>query len=280
MKWVYDLTGAEAIIKDMPVYAGTALSAGELMMLGTTGFSAGADAGVALVTAGGATAGSGQGVNAVGIILENATTAGTTGSTISVAAAHNVTTGLVCYGKVIINPFAVYRAEVGTTTGQAITAAGSSTTQQFVCTAGATTGVFNGAYVYFSASAGPNYGQLRRIVTSASAATMVLDAVCLSAITSADKATIFNVAPGQMVNQLGVGIATVGGVAIGQTSHAIGATTNLRQVETFIDRGLGNERLTNAVHGGGRVNLGSVQAKITRIYQDLMMKDHAFGVDL
>lgn len=277
MKWVYDLCGAEPIIKDMPIYSASTIGEGELLMVGTTGFSAAADAGVALVTAAADTVGSNQGVNAVGVSLERKTTADTT----SVAAAHNLTTGAVCYAKVIVNPFAVYRAEIATANGQAITAAGSSQTQQFVATAGATTGVFNGQYVYFSASAGPNYGQLRRVITSASAATMIIDAVCLSSITSADKAVFFGVQPGKPTNTLGTGALTgVSAITIGQVSHATGASTNFRQVETYIDRGAGVEKLTNAAHGGGRCNIGSVAAKTMKIYQDLMMKDHAFGVDL
>ena len=51
MKWAYDLTGAEPIIKDEPIYDAATIAYGELVMLGATAFSAGADAGVSFVTA-------------------------------------------------------------------------------------------------------------------------------------------------------------------------------------------------------------------------------------
>ena len=51
MKWAYDLTGAEPIIKDIPVYDAATIAAGELVMLGASAYTAGADAGYAAVSA-------------------------------------------------------------------------------------------------------------------------------------------------------------------------------------------------------------------------------------
>ena len=116
MKWVYDLTGAELIIKDMPIYDGTAISAGELVMLGTSAWTAAADAGIALVSAYPSTVMANVAIDAVGICLEGKTTADVP----SIATAASVTTGNHCFGKVIINPFAVYRAEVTTADGLSI----------------------------------------------------------------------------------------------------------------------------------------------------------------
>lgn len=266
MKWSYDLTGAEMIIKDEPIYDATALAAGELVMLGTSAFSAGADAGVALVTGVPSTVMANAAIDAVGVLLESATTAGTTGSTTSVAAAHNVTTGVVCTGKVIVNPFAVYRAEV--TTADALSIASSASTNAFAIT-GAPASVFNGSFVYFCASAGPNYGSIRRIVTSATGGSMIMDAAVANTITTADKVILIspkNTYPHAL---------SADALTIGQTTVGASGVTNIRVVENLIDRGQGIEILSQKAHS--QTKLDSVAAGRVRFYQEIVLKDHAFG---
>jgi len=118
MKWVYDLTGAEPIIMDQPIFDATTIAQGELLQVGaSTLYSAGDDAGVAYVTACPSSVGATQGLNAIGICLETKTTADSP----SIAAAHNLTTGAhAAYGKVSVNPFAVYRALVTTSSAGTI----------------------------------------------------------------------------------------------------------------------------------------------------------------
>jgi hypothetical protein len=268
MKWSYDLTGAEMIIKDEPIYDATTIVQGELLMLGTSAFTAGADAGTAFVTGYSATPANAA-IDAVGICLETATTAGTTGSTTSIAAAHNVTTGVVCMGKVIVNPFAVYRAEVAQADAITVGAAGSSGTVQFTIAANGTTNQFTGSFVYFCASAGSNYGCIRRIVSNASAATFVLDSAVTATITSADKIILISNKNSYPHN------VSADGTTIGQSSTVPNGATNLRVVENLIDRGLGLEILNQKQHS--QIKLDSVAAGRAKFYQEIVLKDHVFG---
>lgn len=281
MKWVYDLCGAEPIIKDMPIYDAALIDQGELVMLAaTTVFTAGADGGYALITASaGASIGGSQAVDAVGISMEKATTAGTTGSTTSIAAAHNITTGVVCYGKVIINPFAVYRAEL-TSHGSADTPTGASIPVLAGVAAGftiscGTAEAWDGHFCYFSASAGPNYGSFRRVASAATAGTFLTDVAPTATPTTSDRVIMFSIAPGKKPGPLNAEATAIGSASL--TSHT---ATNLRVVETWVDIGSGVQKATNLLLGGGRCNVSGAQRGLVKIYQDIMMKDHAFGVDI
>jgi hypothetical protein len=263
MKWAYDLTGAEPIIKDMPIYDGTAISAGELLMLGTTAFSAAADAGIALVSAYPTTVMADVAIDAVGISLEGKTTSDTP----SIAAAHNLTTGAVCFGKVIINPFAVYRAEV--VAADALSIASSASTGAF-CVTGVPASVMNGSWVYFSASAGPNFGNIRRIITSATGGSMVMDASVSATITTADKVILIS------ERNKYPHMVSADALTMGQTTVGGNGATNIRVVENLIDRGNGLELLRAKTHS--QIKLDSTQAKKTKFYQEIVLKDHAFGL--
>jgi hypothetical protein len=275
MKWVYDLCGAEPIIKDVPVYDAATIQNGELLQLGlaAAGFYT-AGTSNTFASACPTTVGATQGINALGISLESKTTADVP----SVAALHNLTTGAFAYVKAIINPFAVYAAQVKTSTlgtstenQLAVTGGASSATQQVIVTSLGTTGMFNGQWIYFSGTAGPNYGQLRKVATSASAGTCVLDAVCLSTITTADKVSFIS-NPGQLCNVLNGDALTVG-----QCSTGAETATNIRVVDNIIDRGAGNELLREAAHAGGKVNLSGDAIKVAKFYQHIMLKDHIYG---
>ena len=283
MKWAYDLCGAEMIIQDVPVYDAVQIEQGEMLMKAAApaGFYTAATSGVpgyVSVSAVNATVGGNQGLNALGISLEKKTTSDTP----SVAAAHNLTTGAFCYVKAVINPFAVYRSMVNTTSAGtlaenqlAMTAsATAASTSQLVITAVATTGMFNSQWIYFSASAGPNFGSLRKIATSASAGTVTLDAVLLAAPTSADRASLIS-NPGGSPNAI-----TSDALYVAQCSTDAETAVNFRVVQNYVDRGTGLEILRESAHAGGKVNVNSSQAKITRFYQDIMCKDHVFGADL
>ena len=269
MKWSYDLCGAEMIIKDVPVYDAAAIANGELLQLGleSAGFYT-AGTGDGFASACPTTVGATIGINTLGISLESKTTADTP----SVAALHNVTTGAYCYVKAIVNPSAVYKAQVTTADQLAITAsatAGSLT--QLVITALGTTGMFNNQWIYFSASAGPNYGQLRKIVSSASAGTVTLDSAVLNTITAADKVILIS-EQGKRPNGI-----SADAVSVSQCSTDAETATNFRVVDNYIDRGNGIELLRAKTHAGGKVNLDSKTAKVTKFYQDIVSKDHIFG---
>jgi hypothetical protein len=270
MKWAYDLTGAEPIIKDMPAYDGTAIQNGELLMIGTSAFSAGADAGIALVSAAPDTVAANAAINAVGISLEQATTAGTVGSTSSIASAHNVTTAVKAYVKTIINPFAVYRAETLTSSASAVAATPASAQ---VTVTGVAAHSANGYWLYFQGTGGGARGNLRMVVTSATAGTMVLDAATVTGNTA--DTVLFITQKGRAVTNVSGGSSTAVDCVYAISQTVMTGATNLRVVEVYIDRNQGLEVLRYQTHrqtNGLPTN--------TKFHYDLMMKDHLWGADL
>lgn len=281
MKWSYDLTGAEPIIKDELVYEASSvgqLQQGELLQLGTTAFASAADAGIALVSAAPDTVGANAGVNAVGICLETKTTAGNpqggvVGSSVNdgfnVNTAQNVTTAIHQTAKVIINPFAVYRAEMLTSSNLAV---GTSGTTAKVTITGVAASTIDGVWVYFQATAGPTRGNLRMAIASATAGSVLLDAaVSPDTISTADKVLIIG-QKNRFIHNISGGSSTAVD-AIYTISQSVGfAGTNFRIVENYIDRGAGLEILSYNRH---RQTNGLPVT--TKFYQDIMMIDHLWG---
>lgn len=277
MKWAYDLTGAEPIIKDELVYDGTAIQNGELLMLGAAAFSAGTDAGVSLVSAAPDTVGANAAVNAFGICLESKNTAGNpnggpVGSNVndgfSIATAQNVTTGNHQAAKVIINPMAVYRAEMYTASASALAA---SATSAKITVTGVAAATMDGAYVYFQSTAGAAKGNLRMVVASATAGSLLLDAATSTLQTTADT-VLFIGQKNRFVHNISGGSSTVID-AIYTISQTVGfAGTNLRIVENYIDRGSGLEILRYNTH-----RQTSGLPATTKFHQDVMMIDHIWG---
>lgn len=279
MKWAYDLTGAEPIIKDEPIYDATTIVNGELVMKGTGNFTGGADCGIAFVSGGSASNAVVALPDALGICTETKTTADTP----SIAAAHNTVGGSVCYGKCIVNPFAVYRAAVSNSASTAVNGsmpvASGSTIQIAVTGSFSTTASGIGSWVIFTATAGPNYGVIRKVaLAGASAGTANLDATLPAAPTTADRVIIV-----RERNQF-AGSLTPDGLNIGTTIINTAGCTSVRVVDNYIDRGVGLERLTMNVHAAGsavdsRPGVIATKQQITA-YQDVMLRDHIFGVDL
>lgn len=253
MKWVYDLCGAEPIIKDIIAYDAATIVNGEAIMLsGTYG----------AVTGVPDTAGATQMVDAIGIALETKDT----DDSPSIAAAVNTTTTVGhCYIKAIVNPFAVYRAQYATA---GIAIAASATTQEIQVT-GVGASTFDGQWIWFAASAGPNFGQLRYCATSGTAATIDLDVVALNTITTAD--TFLSIDMPLRYSSILDSTATM----VSQTTVGPRTATNLRVVDVFIDKNEGMERLNYKTHRG--LNVGSKAAKLTKFYNDIICKDHVFG---
>lgn len=275
MKYAYDLCGAEPIIKDMPVYDSATIQYGEMVMLGATAFSAGADAGIAYVTAAPSTVGGTQAVDALGICIETVDTdnavngSGYASDNPSVATAWNtVAAAGGCTAKCIINPFAVYRAEVNGDDAFAI--ASSASTDEFAVT-GVGQNSLNGAWVFFNAPAGPNYGELRQIVSSAAGGTQNMDSAVGATITTADTALVIGYK--SMYSNILDDTATM----VSQTSIGNNTATNLRIVESYVNKNDGGfEILKSPEHKG--IKIGSGNAALTKFYNDIMMKDHVFGV--
>ena len=265
MKWAYDLTGAEPIIRDEPVYDAASIAYGELLMHGAGAASTGASSIMGLVTAYASTDAATHAVDAVGISLESKTTADTPSVDTTCA-----TTAEYCQVKTIINPFAVYRAECVTSEEIAITS--SSATNAIV--AGAADDASDNHWIYFSATGGPNFGQLRYCLLSGAADTITMDSALTKTATTADKC-IF-ISP-KNVYPTGLDATAVGVAACSAGTCDIGVGTNLRVVEAWIDKDAGLEVMKPWVHKG--LDLGGVKSgKGPKFYNDLMMKDHAFGV--
>ena len=188
-----------------------------------------------------------------------------TGPSASIAAAGNVTTGAICTSKVIVNPHAVYLAEVATADGLAVA---GGTTAEIIVT-GVPASAFDGSYVYFAASAGPNFGSIRRVVSSATGGTLVMDATLVASPTTADK-VILIASSGKNPHQLSADATTIGQTTVG----GYGATM-FRVVRNYVDIGAGIALLTQATQG--QKNLGSVQAKKAKFYQEITSLSHAYG---
>jgi hypothetical protein len=263
MKWVYDLCGAEPIIKDLPAFDAATIAHGEAVMLSAAAFSAGGGGGIAVISGASSTVGATQMVDGIGIALETKTTADAP----SIASAVNLTTTVGrCMIKTIINPFAIYRAEYAIADAVAV-AAQANTSEIQVTGVGAST--FDGSWVWFSATAGPNYGQLRFCAISGTAATIDLDVATLNVATTADAVMFINVA--QQYSSL----LSADALSISQSTVGPRTATNLRVVDVLVDKGAGIERLNYNQHRG--TNVGSTQAGLTKFYNDVLIKDHAYG---
>ena len=263
-KWSYDLTGAEIIIRDVPAYDAATIALGEFVMKGTTDPDGGADEGISFVTGYDGTSAN-QCVDALGISLETATVL----SAPSIASAYSTTTG-PSYIKAIINPFAVYMVE------QSLAAADDVA---ITSTAAATLTVPNlqddidGCWAYFPLSAAGVKGSLRLIVAAA-AGSCTMDSALVANGTGADTVVLIS-APNQYSLPLE---ATALKVSSGDCQATYKAMTNVRILETMIDRDAGLEVMTPARFNGLN-NLHLVKGgNGPRVFYKVLLKDHIFGL--
>lgn len=262
-KWSYDITGAEIILRDVPVYDAATIAAGEFIMLGATDPDSGADEGLAFVTAYSATAAN-QAVDAIGISLETVTTA----SSPSVASLPSTTTG-PAYAKAIINPFAVYSVEQALDAANDVAITSTSTT---TLTVASLQDDIDGAWAYFPLSAAGVKGSLRLIVASATGS-CTMDSALVTDGTAAD--TVVLISP---ANKYSLPLTADGlKVSSGDCQATINAATNIRILETLIDKDGGLEVMKPAVHNGIN-NLDGVKGgNGPRIYYKVLLKDHIYG---
>lgn len=111
MKFIYDLAGSEQIVRDIPVYgAGTSIVEGAAVMRGAT---PGTNQGFAIVAAGAL-------ADILGVLKELHTN--------TVAGADSKQDGTAyTYKRVLINPFAVYRAEYDASDSMAVASTSTTT---------------------------------------------------------------------------------------------------------------------------------------------------------
>jgi len=263
-KWSYDLEGGEIIIRDVPAYDAATIANGEFVMLGTTDPDSGADKGLCFVTAYNATAAN-QAIDALGISLETATTS----SSPSIASNPAATTG-PCYIKAIINPLAVYMVEQSLAAADDVAITSTSTT---TLTVPSLQDDIDGCFVYFPLSAAGVKGSLR-LVTAAASGSCTMDSALVANGTGADTVVLIS-APNKYSLPLEANALKV---SSGDCQATYNAATNIRILETLIDRDAGLEIMTPKMHNG----LNSLQlvkgSNGPKIYYKVMLKDHIFGI--
>jgi hypothetical protein len=263
-KWSYDLTGAEIILRDVPVYDAATIAQGELIMKGTTDPDSANDEGISFVTAYDGTAAN-QAIDALGISLETVTTS----SPISVASAYSTTTG-PCYAKAIINPFAVYMIEQSLAAADDVALTSTSGT---TVTVPSLQDDLDGCHVYFPLSATGVKGSLRLLTASASGSA-TMDSALVANGTGADTVVLIS-APNQYSLPLEANALKV---SSGDIQATYKAATNIRILETLIDRDAGLEIVTPAKFNGLN-NLHLVKGgNGPKVFYKILLKDHIFGL--
>jgi hypothetical protein len=263
-KWSYDLEGGEIILRDVPAYDAATIAQGEFIMLGTTDPDSGADKGLCFVTAYNATAAN-QAIDALGISVETATTA----SSPSIASNPASTTG-PCYIKAIINPLAVYLVEQSLAAADDVAITSTSGT---TVTIASLQDDLDGSWVYFPLSAAGVKGSLR-LLTASAAGSATMDSALVANGTAADTAVLISAA-GKYSLPLE---ATATKVSSGDIQATYNAATNIRILETLIDRDGGLEIMRPALHNGLN-NLNLVKGgNGPKVYYKVLLKDHIFGL--
>ena len=276
-KFHYDLTGAEPIIRDVPIYAVAKIVKGEMLQAGPIA----ATLKAGFVTTNALTAAAG--IDSLGACMEDigTTTPADFGDIVSTAAttstraissiASTVATGSR-YGKAIINPTAIYLFEWDqTSTGYCTSAAvsASATYTQVVEQYG------EGGWLYsvpgVSGAVAANEGQLRYITVSTTTGSYTL----LSTVTLAATEKLISIKP---VNHRILGVSGVASTATvnyptklsNLTSMAASSTIMYHIVENYVGgKNKPLEPLRASVHNG-------IQDKTLKFYSDVAQLDHVY----
>ena len=258
-KFHYDLTGAEPIIRDYRIYDSAALAQGEFLQLGTTDPDSNADMSLALITGYNATAAN-TCIDAVGILNEN-----TFATTVPSTAPDSAPT----FGKVICNPFAVYLTEQSLAAADDVAITSTSTT---TLTVPSLADDIDGYWAYFPLTASGVKGSLRLITASASGS-CTMDSALTTTGNGSD--TVVLISP-EMKYSFNLEAAAT--KVSSSNCQAANEATNIRILQTYIDRDLGLEVMRPATHLALN-NLDTVKGGTgPRFYYDLLLKDHIFGV--
>jgi len=269
MKWVYDLTGAEPIIRDHQVYDAAAIAQGEMLMVAASAdFTTGTTE--CLVSAYSTTVTAAHAVDAMGISME----AKDTDDSPSVATAVD-STAEHCYVKTIINPHAVYRAEIisannGTCGDIAVSAWTAAGDCNVAVSPTAAVVMLSSMWMYVSNAEGPNFGQLRYVLDSATADSFQLDSAPTATSTTADRVIFI---PSKTQYSMGLSNdATM--LSNGSAVLKISGCTALRIVETLMDADGGLEIMHPHKHKTSkRLKAGNA----AKFYNDITSVDHCYG---
>jgi len=261
MRFHYDLAGADPILADEPVYDAALLANGELLMLGTSNNNT-ADGGVSLVTAYSATAAN-SAVDAVGILQDSTFVSG---GTVPDETVDDTTNG-VRMGKVILNPHAVYIAEVDQSTGDDVAVESSSTTTTIKETI-ASANTLDGYWVLFVNCSTSGIGGTLRMITANGTADFTIPALPATPSTS-DNYIFVNPAHAYACNLN----AEATKLTSDKTLTAPEGATNIRVVRSYCSGdGLPLTMLKSYLEPG-QINLGSD----AHLFADIVLKDHLYG---
>jgi hypothetical protein len=255
MKYSYDFYSHEAIIRDYLVYDAALLAYGELLMKDTTATEPGR-----FVTAYNATAAN-QAIDAIGILNEK---------TYETDVPDTATGSGGQYGKVIINPFAIYMAEHSLAAADDVAITSTATTTVTIPTLQDN---IDFCWVYFPTATAGVKGSLR-LLTASAAGSATMDSALTVAGTGADTAVIISAPVAYSMPME----ATAVKMSSGNCQSQFNSATNLRILETFIDRDNGLESMKPGVHKGIN-NLDLVKGgNGPKFYYKIMLKDHVFGL--
>jgi hypothetical protein len=260
MEYVYDLTGAEPIIRDVRLYDAATIARGELVILGTTDPDSNADMGLAGITGYSATAAN-SALGTIGVCQETLTTA----STVSIASAPD---SAPCYGKVIINPFAVYRAEHALDAANDVAITSTSTT---TLTVPSLADDIDGFWAYLPLTTAGVKGSLR-LITAAASGSCTMDSALTTNGSGSD--TVVLIAPELKYS---FNLDSTATKISSSNCQAANEATNIRVLQSFIDQDQGLEILRPAVHKGLN-NLHLVKGGTgPKFFYDIVCNDHIFN---
>lgn len=263
-KWHYDLTGAEMIIRDVPMSDASLIDTGQFLMQ-----SAATDRHQETIS--GVTGASTEMVAGVGIALEKIGTAGSQGGyplqdPMDTQASINTPTATgQRWGKAIMNPLAVFLAEYS----QATADAPAATTNASATTTPTITAIeqdIGGGWLYVcKGSSAANQGQLR-YVKSTAANTPTLDSN-INLTSAVDR--LVKILP---LNHEKTNLDSTGKML--KTTLAAGAGISMKIFQNYIQQNVGAlEILRHKLHAG--LNLPDVT--LTHFFADVLILDHAYN---
>lgn len=273
--WHYDLTGAEPILRDVPIYAVAKICDGEMVQAGPTG----AELASGFVTTNALT--TTAGVDSLGACNETITTTSyadrgdiiSTAATISTKAISSIASTVATgsrYGKVIINPYAVYLMEYD-----------QSSTSYFTCAACTASATYTDTverynegswfYVVPAPSTAANAGQLRYITATSTTASWTF----LTAATTTTSDSAINI---KAINHRLLGVSGVASTATvdyptkltNLTSNDALQTVSYHVVENYVGgKNRPMEYLRAQVHNG-------LTDTTLKFYSDIVQLDHVY----
>ena len=269
-RYRYDLTGAEIIIRDVPIYAAATIANGEMLQSAATGGTAAAG----FITSNALT--STAGVDALGVCLETITTTSkadfgdiiSTAATTSTAAISSIASTVATgsrYGKAIINPFAVYFMEYDDLVASYFTCAACSASTTYTDTVER----YNEGswfYVVPAPSTTAGKGQLRYITATNSTSSWTF----LTAATTTTGDSAINI---KAINHRLLGVNGVAGVPTklsNLTSNDALGTVSYHVVENYVyGKNRPMEPLRASVHNGltdNTLKFGSDIVQLDHVY--------------